>query len=40
VREAVKRIPGCQYAELPGQGHGAPLVAAGRVNPTLAEFLA
>jgi pimeloyl-ACP methyl ester carboxylesterase len=39
VREAVKRIPGCQYAELPGQGHGAPLLAAGQVNPTLAKFL-
>jgi pimeloyl-ACP methyl ester carboxylesterase len=40
VREAVRRIPGCRYAELPGQGHGAPLRAAGQVNPIIAEFLA
>jgi pimeloyl-ACP methyl ester carboxylesterase len=40
VREAAKRIPGCRYVELPGQGHGAPLLSAGQVNPTLAEFLA
>src|SRR6516165_4707411 len=39
VREAVRRIPGCRYAELPGQGHGAPLLAADQVNPALAEFL-
>ena len=40
VREAAKRIPGCQYTELPALGHGAPLLAAGQVNPLLAEFLA
>jgi pimeloyl-ACP methyl ester carboxylesterase len=40
VREAAKRIPGCRYVELPGQGHGAPLLSAGQVNPTLAHFLA
>jgi pimeloyl-ACP methyl ester carboxylesterase len=39
VREAARRIPGCRYAELPGQGHGAPLLAAAQVNPILAEFL-
>jgi pimeloyl-ACP methyl ester carboxylesterase len=39
VREAAKRIPGCQYTELPGLGHGAPLLAADQVNPILAEFL-
>jgi pimeloyl-ACP methyl ester carboxylesterase len=39
VREAAKRIPGCQYNQLPGLGHGAPLLAAGKVNPILAEFL-
>jgi pimeloyl-ACP methyl ester carboxylesterase len=39
VREAAKRIPGCQYAELPDQGHGAPLLAPDQVNPALAEFL-
>jgi pimeloyl-ACP methyl ester carboxylesterase len=39
VRQAARRIPGCRYAELPGQGHGAPLLAAGQVNPALAEFL-
>jgi tetratricopeptide (TPR) repeat protein len=40
VREAAARIPGCRYAELPGLGHGAPLLAAGQVNPILTEFLA
>jgi pimeloyl-ACP methyl ester carboxylesterase len=40
VREAAERIPGCRYAELPGLGHGAPLLAAGQVNPILTEFLA
>ena len=40
VREAAERIPGCQYAEIPGLGHGAPLLAAGHVNPILAGFLA
>jgi pimeloyl-ACP methyl ester carboxylesterase len=40
VRQAAERIPGCQYAELPGLGHGAPLLAADQVNPILAEFLA
>jgi pimeloyl-ACP methyl ester carboxylesterase len=39
VREAAKRIPSCQYTELPGLGHGAPLLAADQVNPILAEFL-
>ena len=39
VREAAERIPGCRYAELPGQGHGAPLLAPDQVNTTLAEFL-
>jgi pimeloyl-ACP methyl ester carboxylesterase len=39
VRQAAERIPGCQYTELPGLGHGAPLLAAGQVNPILAEFL-
>ncbi len=40
VRLAAERIPGCQYTELPGLGHGAPLLAADQVNPILAEFLA
>ena len=39
VREAANRIPGCRYTELRGLGHGAPLLAAGQVNPILAEFL-
>jgi len=39
VREAAKRIPACQYTELPGLGHGAPLLASGQVNPILAAFL-
>jgi pimeloyl-ACP methyl ester carboxylesterase len=39
VREAARRIPGCRYTELPGLGHGAPLLAADQVNPILAEFL-
>ena len=39
VREAARRIPGCRYTELPELGHGAPLLAAGQVNPILAEFL-
>jgi len=39
VREAAERIPGCRYAELPGLGHGAPLLAADQVNPILVEFL-
>jgi pimeloyl-ACP methyl ester carboxylesterase len=39
VREAAERIPNCQYTELPGLGHGAPLLAAGQVNPILAAFL-
>jgi pimeloyl-ACP methyl ester carboxylesterase len=39
VREAAKHIPGCQYTELPGLGHGAPLLAADQVNPILAGFL-
>ncbi len=40
VRQAAERIPGCQYVELTGLGHGAPLLAADQVNPILAEFLA
>ena len=39
VRQAARRIPGCQYTELPGLGHGAPLLAPGQVNPVLAAFL-
>ncbi len=39
VPEAANRIPRCQYVELPGLGHGAPLLAAGEVNPILAKFL-
>jgi len=39
VREAAKHIPRCRYVELPGLGHGAPLLAADKVNPILAEFL-
>jgi pimeloyl-ACP methyl ester carboxylesterase len=39
-RQAAERIPGCRYAELPGLGHGAPLLAADQVNLVLAEFLA
>jgi pimeloyl-ACP methyl ester carboxylesterase len=39
VREAAERIPSCQYTELPGLGHGAPLLAADQVNPILAAFL-
>ncbi len=39
LRQAAKRIPRCQYVELPGLGHGAPLLAADKVNPILAEFL-
>ena len=38
VRQAAARIPGCRYTELPGQGHGAPLLAADQVNPILAGF--
>jgi pimeloyl-ACP methyl ester carboxylesterase len=40
IHEAAKLIPRCQYVELPDLGHGAPLLAAGEVNPILAEFLA
>src|SRR6266487_4650745 len=36
VREAARRIPGCRHTELLGLGHGAPLLAAGQVNPALA----
>jgi pimeloyl-ACP methyl ester carboxylesterase len=36
LREAARRIPGCRHTELPGLGHGAPLLAAGQVNPALA----
>jgi len=39
VLEAAERIRSCQYTELPGLGHGAPLLAADRVNPILAAFL-
>jgi len=38
VRAAAERIPGCQYTELAGLGHGAPLLAAGQVNSILAAF--
>jgi pimeloyl-ACP methyl ester carboxylesterase len=39
VREAARRMPQCEYAELAGLGHGAPLLAPGEVNPILARFL-
>ena len=39
VREAAARIPGGRFAELPGLGQGAPLLAADQVNPILTEFL-
>lgn len=39
VREAAGRIPDCRYVELPGLGHGGPLLAADQVNPLLVEFL-
>jgi pimeloyl-ACP methyl ester carboxylesterase len=39
VREAADRMPRSQYVELPGLGHGAPMLAAGEVNPILAKFL-
>jgi pimeloyl-ACP methyl ester carboxylesterase len=39
VRQAAERIPSCQYIELPGLGHGAPFLAADKVNPILAKFL-
>jgi hypothetical protein len=29
----------CQYVELSGLGHGAPLLAPSEVNPVLAKFL-
>ena len=32
-------FPAAKYTELPGLGHGAPLLAADQVNPILAEFL-
>jgi pimeloyl-ACP methyl ester carboxylesterase len=40
VREAAQRMAGCQYVELSGLGHGAPLLAPGEVNPVIAKFLA
>jgi pimeloyl-ACP methyl ester carboxylesterase len=39
MRQAAECIPACQYIELPGLGHGAPLLAADQVNPILATFL-
>ena len=39
VREAAQRMAGCQYVELSGLGHGAPLLAPREVNPVLAKFL-
>ena len=39
VQDAANRIPRCQYVELPALGHGAPLLAAGEVNPILTKFL-
>lgn len=33
VREAARRIPGCRYVELPGQGHGAPCCQPARSTP-------
>jgi len=39
MREAAQRIPRCRYVELPGLGHGGPLLAADKVNPILANFL-
>jgi pimeloyl-ACP methyl ester carboxylesterase len=40
VREAAQRMAGCQYVELTGLGHGAPLLAPREVNPVIAKFLA
>jgi pimeloyl-ACP methyl ester carboxylesterase len=34
VREAAQRMAGCQYVELTGLGHGAPLLAPREVNPS------
>jgi len=39
VREAAQRMGDCQYVELSGLGHGAPLLAPREVNPVLAKFL-
>ena len=39
VREAAQRMADCQYVELSGLGHGAPLLAPSEVNPVLAKFL-
>jgi len=39
MREAAQRILRCRYVELPGLGHGGPLLAADKVNPILANFL-
>jgi 3-oxoadipate enol-lactonase len=39
VREAAQRMADCQYVELSGLGHGAPLLAPSEVNPVLATFL-
>jgi hypothetical protein len=33
-------MAGCQYVELSGLGHGAPLLAPREVNPVIAKFLA
>jgi pimeloyl-ACP methyl ester carboxylesterase len=40
VREAAECMAGCQYVELSGLGHGAPLLAPREVNPVIAKFLA
>ena len=39
VREAAQRMGDCQYVELSGLGHGAPLLAPSEVNPVLTKFL-
>jgi pimeloyl-ACP methyl ester carboxylesterase len=39
VREAAQRMAGCQYVELSGLGHGAPLLAPREVNTVLVKFL-
>jgi pimeloyl-ACP methyl ester carboxylesterase len=39
VRDAAERIPRCRYVELPDLGHGAPILAAHKINPILVEFL-
>ena len=39
VREAARRMADCQYVELSGLGHGAPLLAPSEVDPVIAKFL-